>query len=57
MIELLLSAQLTCEDATALIARARQSNIPAIMQEEVVRTIEDSLDGSCFWSQSNRSSQ
>lgn len=57
MIELLLSAQLTCEDASALITRARQSNMPTIVQEEVVRTIKDSLDGSCFWSQSNRSSQ
>jgi len=57
MIELLLSAQLTCEDASVLIARARQSDMPAIVREEVVRTIEDSLDGRCFWSQPSRSSQ
>jgi len=57
MIELLLSAQLTCEDASALIARARQSDMPAIVREEIVRTIKDSLDGRCFWSQPSRSSQ
>ena len=57
MFELLLSAQLTCEDASALIARARRSDMPAVVQEEVVRTIKDSLDTKCFWSQPDRSSQ
>lgn len=57
MIELLLYAQLTCEDASALIARARQSDMPVIVQEEIVQTIKDSLDGRCFWSDPNRSSQ
>lgn len=57
MFELLLYAQLTCEDASALIARARSSDMPAVVQEEVVRTIKDSLDTKCFWSQPGRSSQ